>query len=284
MGKLIDGREIAQKINAATAKKVKKLRTLGITPKLAVILVGDNKASQVYVGRKEKKVKELGIDFALHQFPMSISREQLILALAKIQTDPALSGLIIQLPLPEKLYVREVLNAIKPEFDVDCLTDVNLGKLVSKANELDPPTAGAVMIIFSELKIDLIGKNVVVIGAGVLVGRPLMLLLLNARATVTVCNSKTRNLAQKCQEADIVVSGVGQTNLVRGSMIKSGAIVVDAGILVEKGTVSGDINVDEVLPVASFVTPTPGGLGPITVAKLLENVVLSAERKLKRKK
>jgi len=281
MGSLIDGQAVAKKINALTKHAAAKLGEKGIVPKLAVVLVGENKASQVYVGRKENMARELGIDFTLHQFPAKISKEKLLAELEVIQADPALSGVIIQLPLPEELYVRGVMDAIKPELDVDCLTDFNLGKLASKANELDPPTAGAVMEIFRELRINLVGKNVVVIGAGVLVGRPLALLLMNARATVTVCNSKTIDVAKKCQAADIVVSCVGQRNLVSGSMIKPGAIVIDAGFVFENGTVSGDVNVAEVLNVAGFVTPTPGGLGPITVAKLLQNVVLSAGRKLK---
>ena len=280
MGSLINGQAIAQKINTVTKRKAEELSERGIIPRLAVVLVGEDKASQVYVGRKEKMARELGIDFALHQFPACISKENLLGELEHIQDDPSLSGLIIQLPLPEKLYVREVLDAIKPELDVDFLTDSKLGTLVTKSNQLDPPTAGAVMEIFRELKIDLVGKNVVVIGAGVLVGRPLAFLLMNARATVTVCNSATQNLAELCKEADSVVSCVGQRNLVEGSMVKPGAVVIDAGFVFENGIVSGDVNVNEVLAVADFVTPTPGGLGPITVAKLLQNVVISAERRV----
>ena len=280
MGSLINGQAIAQKINTVTKRKAEELSERGIIPRLAVVLVGEDKASQVYVGRKEKMARELGIDFALHQFPARISKENLLGELEHIQDDPSLSGLIIQLPLPEKLYVREVLDAIKPELDVDFLTDSKLGTLVTKSNQLDPPTAGAVMEIFRELKIDLVGKNVVVIGAGVLVGRPLAFLLMNARATVTVCNSATQNLAELCKEADSVVSCVGQRNLVEGSMVKPGAVVIDAGFVFENGIVSGDVNVNEVLAVADFVTPTPGGLGPITVAKLLQNVVISAERRV----
>src|SRR3989344_7811084 len=280
MGSLINGQAIAQKINTVTKRKAEELSERGIIPRLAVVLVGEDKASQVYVGRKEKMARELGIDFALHQFPARISKENLLGEREHIQADPSLSGLIIQLPLPEKLYAREVLDAIKPELDVDFLTDSKLGTLVTKSNQLDPPTAGAVMEIFRELKIDLVGKNVVVIGAGVLVGRPLAFLLMNARATVTVCNSATQNLVELCKEADSVVSCVGQRNLVEGSMVKPGAVVIDAGFVFENGIVSGDVNVNEVLAVADFVTPTPGGLGPITVAKLLQNVVISAERRV----
>ncbi len=281
MGSLIDGQAIAKKINAGAKRKVTQLRKQGIVPKLAVVLVGENKASKVYVSRKEKAARELGINFTLHKFPTDVTQQKLLEELRIIQADTELSGLIIQLPLPERLYTREILNAIKPGLDADYLTDFNLGKLVSKSNPLDPPTASAALNILKELKIGLIGKDVVVIGAGFLVGKPITLMLINSRATVTVCNSSTKNLEKKCQEADIIVSCVGKRNLVVGSMVKKGAVVIDCGFVFENGVVSGDVNVSEVMKTASLVTPTPGGVGPITVAKLLQNVVLLAERKLK---
>ena len=164
---------------------------------------------------------------------------------------------------------------------MDYLTDFNLGKLVSKANDLNPPTASAALDVIAELKVELPGKNVVVIGAGVLVGKPLSIMLINAGATVTVCNSRTKDVADKCKKADIIISCVGKRNLVTKKMIKKGAVVIDIGFVFENGTVSGDVDVAEVVKRAAFVTPTPGGIGPITVANLLKNVVFTAENKNK---
>ncbi len=278
MKTLIDGQGIAKKINSETKAQATKLRKQGIVPKLAVVLVGNNKASEVYVRQKQAIAKSVGVDFSLHKIPSAITLNRFKQIIKKIQTDAKLSALIVQLPLPEKLYTRELLNVIRPNLDIDFLTDANLGTLISKTNTLEPPTAGAMLEILRSLKIFPKGKQVVVIGAGALVGRPLALLLLNERATVTVCNTATQNLPELCKQADIIMSCVGKRNLVRGNMVKRGAVVIDAGFVFENNKVSGDVNVIEVAKVARYVTPTPGGVGPITVAKLLKNVVLNAER------
>ena len=278
MKTLIDGQGIAKKINSETKAQATKLRKQGIVPKLAVVLVGNNKASEVYVRQKQAIAKSVGVDFSLHKIPSAITLNRFKQIIKKIQTDAKLSALIVQLPLPEKLYTRELLNVIRPNLDIDFLTDANLGTLISKTNTLEPPTAGARLEILRSLKIFPKGKQVVVIGAGALVGRPLALLLLNERATVTVCNTATQNLPELCKQADIIMSCVGKRNLVRGNMVKRGAVVIDAGFVFENNKVSGDVNVIEVAKVARYVTPTPGGVGPITVAKLLKNVVLNAER------
>ena len=281
MNKLIDGQKIANAINTRTRAKVRALSRKGIVPKLAIIMVGNDPASRMYVGRKQKLAASLGVDCVLHTFPSNIKKSELITQLKKIQTDDKLSGLIIQLPLPERLYDRSILNCINPELDIDFLTDVSLGSLVSKNYTLEPPTASAMLEVLRSLKINLVGKKVVVVGAGVLVGRPLAMLLLNDRATVTVCNSVTKNLGAVCREADIVITAVGKANLVRGSMLKKDAIVVDAGFSLVNGKVVGDVHVAEAVRVARFVTPTPGGVGPITVAKLLYNVASAAASKIK---
>lgn len=275
---LIDGQKIAADINKRTKQLASQLRKRGIVSKLAIVLVGADKPSAVYVRQKEKTAESVGVDFVLHKISASTTLNRFKQIIKKIQTDSQLSGIIVQLPLPERLYKREVLNVIRPELDIDFLTDTNLGTLISKTNILEPPTAGAMMEILRSLKIDVKGKHVVVIGAGPLVGRPLALLLLNERATVTVCNTATQNLTELCRQADIIMSCVGKRNLVRGNMVKRGAIVIDAGFVFEGGKISGDVNVEEVVKVARYVTPTPGGVGPITVAKLLKNVVLNAER------
>jgi methylenetetrahydrofolate dehydrogenase (NADP+)/methenyltetrahydrofolate cyclohydrolase len=180
--------------------------------------------------------------------------------------------------VPEELYTAELFNTIHPSIDVDCLTDANLGKLVMNTQRIQPPTAGAIMEILKSLKVNLIGKNVCVIGMGILVGKPLANLLINARASVTTCNSKTKDIEKKCLEADIIISGVGKPNLVKGTMIKKGAIVIDAGVSIVKNKTYGDVKVEEVLKKARFVTPTPGGVGPVTVALLLYNTVMCAKK------
>lgn len=275
---LIDGKVIAKKIEEETAARVKTLNEKGVTPKLAVILVGEDKPSQTYVRRKGEAAKRVGIDFELHTLPADISMDGLVEKIEDIQHGENLSGLIIQLPLPEQFYTTEVLNTIHPEIDVDVLTDVNLGKLVMKTNHMVPPTPGAVVTILKNLQVDVVGKEVVIVGAGALVGKPLAVMLLNERATVTVCNSRTRDLKAKCLNADIIVTGVGKKDLVRGDMVKDGAIVIDTGVSFENGKMYGDVNVEELRTKNVFITPTPGGVGPITVARLLHNTILCAER------
>lgn len=274
---LLDGYEIANKILKKAQKKASLLKKKHITPHLGVVFVGDDNRSSVYIHKKEAAAQEIGIKFSLFHFSKKISEETLIDEIKKIQKKNTLTGLIVQLPLPEHLYTPHILNAIDPKIDVDCLTHENLGKLMMKWGELVPPTPGAALEIISSLGIDPAGKKVVVIGAGALVGKPLSILLMNARATVTICNSITPNLKKICRESDIVITGVGKKDLIRGNMIQKGAVVIDAGICFENGKIYGDVNVPEVEKKA-FVTPTPGGVGPITVAKLLLNTVLSAEK------
>jgi len=277
-GQLIDGNKISEIIETRTAKKVANLKKAGISVKLAVILVGEDKPSQTYVKRKELAAKRVDIDFELHQFDAKISKEDLIKNVQKIQTDEKLTGLIVQLPLPEPLFTTDVLNAIHPEIDVDCLTDINLGKLVMKTNIIVPPTPGAVITILKEIGTDLVGKNVTIIGTGALVGKPLAIMMINEGASITTVNSHTHNTKEKCLSADIIVTGVGKKNLLRGDMIKPGAIVIDTGVDFENDKMYGDVNVKEALKNASFVTPTPGGVGPNTVARLLWNTAICAEK------
>jgi len=275
MGKLINGKKIAQKIKQKTAQRVACLKKQGVTPKLAVILVGEDKPSQTYVRKKGKAAQKVGMNFDLYELDEKIKEEDLIAKINEIQNDPNLSGIIVQLPLPEHLYTTNILNTIKPELDIDCLTDVNLGKLVMKTNYMVPPTPGAVMSILHELGMkDLSRKNVVIIGVGALVGKPLAVMMMNERASVTTCNSKTKDTKEKCLVADIIVTGVGKKDLLRGDMVKEGAVVIDTGVCFEDDQIYGDVNVKEVLEKAAYVTPTPGGVGPITVARLLWNTTI----------
>lgn len=278
MGKLIDGLTIAEKIKKETALEVKKLKKKGTTPKLGVILVGNHKPSETYVRKKQQAAETVGIEFTLKRFPSSISSKKLVEAVKKIQANEKLSGLIIQLPLPEKLYTPDVLNAVNPDIDVDCLTDANIGKLVMQTNFIFPPTPYAVIQILKEIKVGIAGKNITIIGMGALVGKPLAIILANEGASVTTCNSRTKNIQTKCLSADIIVTGVGKKDLLRGDMVKKGTIVIDTGIVFENGKMYGDVNREEVLKKASHLTPTPGGVGPITVSLLLSNTVACAKR------
>lgn len=273
---LIDGKKIAKNILSKTKREVKLLKEKNIHPMLGVILVGDHEPSKVYVAKKQEAAENIGIGFKLFSFEKTISEQKLISEIQKIQKKYPLSGLIVQLPLPEHLYTPTILNSVDASKDVDSLTSFNIGKLMMKWGNILPPTPAAALEILRSLKVSLPGKDIVIVGAGALVGKPLSIILANERATVTLCNSATKNLQSLCKKADIIVSGVGKKDLIRGNMVKSGAIVIDAGVSFENKKMYGDANVSEISKKA-FVTPTPGGVGPITVAKLLANTVICAK-------
>ena len=277
MTTIIDGKAIAKKIEQDVQKRVNVLRQKGISPKLHVILVGDNQASQTYTHTKAKAAERVGIDFTLHNFPATISEDDLIASLQKIQADGTVSGLIIQIPLPEHLYTEKVINSINPEIDIDCLTNTNLGRLVMNQPLFTPPTPTAALRILDEIAFNPKGKNITIIGTGALVGKPLAIMLINAGASVTTINSRTTNSKEKCLSADVIISGVGKKNIVTAAMVKPGAIVIDTGFVYENGILSGDVDFDAIKDITSYITPTPGGVGPITVAELLLNTVKSAE-------
>ena len=278
MTKIIDGKVIAAKIETEITHRVASLKEKGVTPKLAVVLVGEDRPSRIYIKRKKEAAERVGIGFVCLEFPEDIDKNELIQAVNKIQTDPLLTGLIIQLPLPERLYTSEVLNAINTDVDVDCLTDCNIGKLVMKTNLIEPPTPWAVLKTLKEINFDLAGKNAIIIGMGALVGKPLAIMLVNELASVTTCNSRTKDTKNKCLTADVIICAVGKKNLLTADMVKEGAVVIDTGIVYTDGKMHGDVDFDNVSKISSFITPTPGGIGPITVAKLLLNTVICAEK------
>lgn len=282
MGTRIDGKALARKMNLKTAKRVAFLRKRGVTPKLAVLLIGRHKPSETYVRKKGEAAAEIGIAFELHRLSARTRTRDVVTALQHIQRDRALSGLIVQLPLPHGVETQAVLDAIRPENDVDCLTLTNLGKLMTNTARILPPTPGAVMNILEHLRISLSGKQVTIVGAGMLVGKPLAMMMINAGATVTTCNSKTPNLKEACRAADILVTGVGKKHLIIGNMVKKNSIVIDAGVSFEDNIMFGDVDVRGVEKRAAFVTPTPGGVGPLTVARLLLNTVQCAEENRKK--
>lgn len=277
---IIDGRAIAKKIHSQTAAKVAELKAKGINPLLGIILVGSDQASVMYDKMKGEAAKKVGIEFIFHQLPETISENDLIAEIKNLQLKHKLSGLIIQLPLPEDLYVPSVLNAIDPNIDVDFLTDTSMGKLIMNTTDLLPPTPGAVMTVLEEIGTSLKGKNVTIIGMGSLVGKPLAIMMTNAGASITTIDSNTKSVQAKCLSADIIVSGVGKKDLVCGDMVAPGTIVIDVGVSFTNQKVYGDVNRAEVESRASYLTPTPGGIGPITVARLLWNTARYAEKQI----
>lgn len=278
---LINGKELGEKILSSLKIEITKLKKQGITPKLAIVQVGDHQPSKTYIKRKKEAAQSIGVDFELHSYPAETSKEDIIGHIKKIQKDKKLSGLIVQLPLPEPLFTAEVLNAIDTELDVDCLTDGQLGKLVMKTNTIAPPTPGAVCEILEMLNIEVKGKHAVIVGAGALVGKPLSIMLANKLATVTVCNIHTKKLKSITKTADILISAVGKKDLITKSHIKKGCIVIDTGIVFKDKKMYGDVDFARVSKKASYITPTPGGVGPITVALLLKNTVTQAKKRQK---
>ncbi len=273
---ILSGTALAKTMNETTSKKVDTLKNNGILPKLAVILVGNDSASRLYIQKKQEAAEKIGIDFALYEFPDTISQESLEKEIQHIQKTDNISGLIIQLPVPENFYPT-VLNAVDPAFDVDCLTHTNLGKLVMKTHTMMPPTPGAVMILLKETNIPLRGKTVVIVGMGILVGKPLSIILMNEGATVIVCNSATKNLAQYTKHADIIITGVGKKHIITKDMVGTNQIIIDAGVDFVNNQMFGDVDFEAIAPDAAYITPTPGGVGPLTVAQLLLNTVIAAE-------
>ena len=273
---IVNGNEIAQKIlNNLKLRIQKHPPAKRFQPHLAVVLVGSDPASQTYVRKKQEAANSIGVKFSLYKYPSTITQDKLISEIKKIQ-NAKLSGIIVQLPLPKNLDKKKVLNALNPEIDVDFLTWESLGKLVVAENVLVPPSPGAILEILKYYKVNVRGKHVVLVGQGDLIGKPLTNLFIHMPVTLTTCNKDTVNLGEITRKADILITGIGKANLIRGSMVKANTIVIDAGVSFKGKKMYGDINFKEVAAKALIVTPTPGGVGPITVAKLLENTVVNA--------
>jgi len=283
MAIIIDGRKIAAAILENLKPRVETIKKRGLRPALAVLRVGQDKPSITYVRKKEESAQEIGVDFFKFEYPETISKEQLISEIEKVQTEHQLSGLILQLPVPEKLwpYTREIVNHINIDIDVDCLSHLALGRVMMNESPLVSPTPGAIMEILRFYQVDLAGKEVCLIGRGDLIGKPLAAMLLHEPVTLVTCGKSTVNLSHYTKSADIIITGVGKKDLLTGKMIKKGAVIIDAGVCFDNGKMFGDIDFESVNKKAAIVTPTPGGVGPITVAKLLENTVKVAEHKIR---
>jgi methylenetetrahydrofolate dehydrogenase (NADP+)/methenyltetrahydrofolate cyclohydrolase len=276
---ILDGKKLSNKIRNEVKIEADKLKSYGVTPGLAVILVGNDPASQVYVNMKAKACKESGIYSIVHEFPESISENELLDTIKRINQNPNIHGLLIQLPLPKHIDTTKVLEAVAPEKDVDGFHPYNVGRLVAGLDSFAPCTPLGVMELFKEYNIDVKGLDACVVGASNIVGKPMQALLLNQFATVDICHIYTKNLKEHTERADIVVVGVGKPNLITADMVKEGAIVVDIGInRLENGKLVGDVDFENVSKKASFITPVPGGVGPMTIAMLLKNTIKAAKK------
>ena len=279
---IIDGKKVAEQLRQELAEEVAALVKQGITPGLATVLVGEDPASQVYVRMKEKACAKVGLMSRGVRPPADVPQEELIAQIEELNRDPAVHGILVQLPLPKHLDTPEVLQHVSPDKDVDGFHPVNLGKLLSAKYWDELPAfipctpAGAIKLIDST-GVEIEGKQAVVVGRSVIVGKPISMLLLARQATVTICHSRTRDLGAVTREADILVAAVGVPRLIKVEMVKPGAVVIDVGVnRLEEGLV-GDVNFEQVIQVAGHVTPVPGGVGPMTITMLLASTVRSAK-------
>ena len=276
--KIIDGKEIAKNLRLKISEEVKKLDR---PPGLAVILVGEDPASAVYVRNKERACNEAGFFSDKIIKSENITEEQLLEEVERLNHDPQIDGILVQLPLPGHINANKVIEHISPLKDVDGFHSENIGKLMQNKSHLRPCTPKGVMTMLASIGCEVMGMNCVVIGASNIVGRPMAMELLNARGTVTICNSKTKNVAEKVMQADIVVVGVGIPKMVKGDWVKDGAVVIDIGInRLEDGSLVGDVDFDAIKDKASAITPVPGGVGPMTIATLLENTLIAYRQNL----
>ncbi len=274
---LIDGKVVAKAVKEEVRSRVEALKARGIRPGLATVLVGDDPASHVYVRNKQRTCEELGMHSVGHELPATTSQEELLALIDRLNRDPAIHGILVQLPLPKPLRSEPILYAVSPEKDVDGLHPVNVGKLMMGEPRFVPCTPAGVMAMLDYYKLPIEGKTAVVVGRSNLVGKPAAMLLLHRHATVTICHSKTPDLAAVCRRADILVAAMGKARFIRGEMVKEGAVVIDVGINRQPdGKLVGDVDFEAVAAKASWITPVPGGVGPMTIAMLMQNTMLAA--------
>ena len=275
--RILDGKSLAAQVRTAVKREVEALAQRGIRPGLAVLLAGDNPASRVYVRNKVRACEETGVRSELYELPSSVSEEALIDRVLALNDDPDVHGILVQLPLPKQIDAQRVLETVSPAKDVDCFHAVNLGALFAGKPRMLPCTPAGVMRLLEHGGIPIAGSHAVVIGRSNIVGKPLALLLLQKDATVTICHSKTRDLENVARSADILVAAVGRAKLVTGRMVKPGACVIDVGVnRLSDGSLVGDVDFAAASEVAGWITPVPGGVGPMTIAMLLENCVRAA--------
>lgn len=279
MATIIDGKAIAQKIRGQLKDEVGFLDRRGIKPGLAVVLVGDNPASLVYVKAKGKACEDIGINSFQYNLHKDIAQEELLWQISALNKNPKVHGILVQLPLPKHLDEELVLEAISPEKDADGFHPVNVGRLVIGKPLFQPCTPFGIIKLLEDTGVELAGKKAVVVGRSNIVGKPIAMMLLQKNATVTICHSKTANLQEEIKGADVLIAAVGRPNMIKGDWIKQGAVVIDVGInRLDNGKLAGDVEFESASKRASFITPVPGGVGPMTIAMLMYNTVEAAKK------
>ena len=279
----IDGKETSRKVRAEIAKKVEDLKAQGKITGLAVVIVGENPASQVYVRNKAKACDEVGMYSEVHALPEATTEEELLALVERLNHEDKIDGILVQLPLPKHINEERVILAIDPNKDVDAFHPVNTGKIMIGNYEFLPCTPAGVMTLLKEYNIEVEGKECVVVGRSNIVGKPQALLLLQKNGTVTVCHSRTKNLADITRRADILVVAIGKAEFITGDMIKEGAVVIDVGMNRKAdGKLCGDVEFSSAEAKASYITPVPGGVGPMTITTLLQNTLVASEKRMKK--
>lgn len=277
MATVIDGKGLAAKMRAEAAKDVAALKRAGVNPGLAVVLVGDDQASATYVRSKLRDCEECGIASFDYKLPADASQDEILQLVRNLNDDPKITGILVQMPLPSHLDAEEIIEAISPLKDVDGFHPTSLGRLVRGLPGLRPCTPAGIMVMLDEYNIELAGKNAVIVGRSSIVGKPMAHMLLERDATISVAHSRTRNLDEICRSADILVVACGIARFVKGDWVRPGATVIDVGMdRDEDGRLCGDVDYDDVFNVAGAITPVPGGVGPMTRAMLMSNVVTAA--------
>lgn len=277
MAIIIDGKLVAQEVKAKVSKKVKKLQENGITPGLAVIIIGNNQASRIYVNNKKKACAEISIYSKEYALPNTTSQKELIELISKLNNDDSINGILVQLPLPNHINEKAVIEAIDPLKDVDAFHEINVGKIMIGKYDLLPCTPAGIIELLNSQNIEIEGKHCVVVGRSNIVGKPMAMLLLHRNGTVTICHSKTKNLKEICKNADILIAAVGKAKFITSDMVKKGAVVIDVGMNKDENSkLCGDVDFDNVKKIASYITPVPGGVGPMTIAMLMKNTVTAA--------
>ncbi|CAI3400158.1 bifunctional methylenetetrahydrofolate dehydrogenase/methenyltetrahydrofolate cyclohydrolase [Enterococcus cecorum] len=277
---LLNGKELAQKLQQEMTQEVTELKEKGLQPGLAVILVGEDPASQVYVRNKERAANNIGMYSVVYRLPETTSEADLITKIEELNHDDKVHGILVQLPLPKHINEDLVLDTIDPAKDVDGFHPMNLGNLFAGKPTMIPCTPAGIMELIKLSGLDLAGKNAVIIGRSNIVGKPMAHLLLQANATVTICHSKTKDLPKVAKQADVLVVAIGRANFVTADFVKEGAVVIDVGInRDENNKLTGDVKFDEVAPLTSYITPVPGGVGPMTITMLMRQTIDAAKRK-----
>ena len=276
--KIIDGKAVSAEVKAAVAAETAQLKEKGIVPGLAVIIVGDDPASRVYVNNKKKACAAVGFRSEEYALPAQTTENELLHLVRELNENPHINGILVQLPVPAQIDEHKVIAAIAPEKDVDAFHAVNVGKIMIGDYDFLPCTPSGCMDLIHSTGVEIAGKNCVVVGRSNIVGKPMAMLLLHESGTITICHSKTKNLKEICQNADILVVAIGKAKFITGDMIKKGAVVIDVGMdRDENGKLCGDVDFDSAKEVAGYITPVPGGVGPMTIATLMRNTLTAAK-------